>query len=400
MHFRGTFRRAMSGVSEGLIQTTRRPNALTIALNRPKALNALTLDMCAEILDIWRSEEARVEPERAACIVVKGQGKRAFCAGGDVKAIYQEIVEYEGNDLGSGRPGHLHSDFFRKEYEMNYKLATSKIPQLSLWDGIVMGGGVGLSAFGRYRICHEKTIFAMPETAIGIFPDVGSSSWLPHLPYPGMAQYIGLTGVRLGAADLLTNQIATHFIPSVKMEAFEQDVYEGLAATKIWSQDGLDSLVTNLAEKHCSEIAGEIREILGESITQTHRKVISECFGGKNLTMDRIYDNLQRVMDTSHYELHHAWAAETTATLRKMSPSSLVITLSQLRRGECLSVDQCLKMEYRAMMNCLREHDFREGVRALLVDKDGKPQWQPAISHEKAEEYFRELDRQYELQCV
>jgi enoyl-CoA hydratase/carnithine racemase len=164
-----------------------------VELNRPKQMNALSLDMCTQIKSLLL-DKINVPNTDVGAFVVKGAGGKAFCAGGDVKAIWQELQgadkELPLNVVGSGKPGYLHSDFFRQEYIMNYLLGTSLVPQVSFWDGIVMGGGVGVSVLGEFRVATEKSLFAMPETAIGLFPDVGSSAWLPHLP-EGMGAFIG-----------------------------------------------------------------------------------------------------------------------------------------------------------------------------------------------------------------
>ncbi len=164
---------------------------MTIELNRPKALNALSLDMCHQMKALLKND-INGEGSDVAAFIVKGAGGKAFCAGGDVRAIYTELGECSKNGIriGTGQPGFLHTDFFRHEYIMNYLLGTSIVPQISLWDGIVMGGGVGISVLGEFRVATEKSLFAMPETAIGLFPDVGSSAWLPHLE-DGYGNYIG-----------------------------------------------------------------------------------------------------------------------------------------------------------------------------------------------------------------
>lgn len=144
---------------------------------------------------------------------------RAFCAGGDVKACYQSLID-NPNLVCNGKPGVVNSDFFREEYRMNYRIGTSKIPQVSLWKGIVMGGGVGISIHGKYRVATDNTLFAMPETAIGLFPDVGGTYWLPKLPN-NYGNYIGLTGVRLHSYDLLHSGIATHFVKQTLLPDLE-----------------------------------------------------------------------------------------------------------------------------------------------------------------------------------
>lgn len=189
------------------VLTEQRGRLLIADMNRPKALNSLTPEMCEIMNGILRKinagEALNENNDKVGAFIVRGKGSKAFCAGGDVKTIWQ--------GLQSGNKDFDYSHFFRVEYVMNNLLGSSLIPQISFWDGIVMGGGVGLSIFGEYRIATEKALLAMPETAIGLFPDVGGSAWLPHLD-EGLGNYLGLTGARLGPNDLLHAKIATHFV--------------------------------------------------------------------------------------------------------------------------------------------------------------------------------------------
>lgn len=203
--------RSLSSVTS--VNAIKSKNLVVLELNRPKALNSLSLDMCHEINTILQNQ---VNSKNAGVggFLVKGVGEKAFCAGGDVKSLWIELQSLDranNKELGHGKPGFLHTDFFRVEYTMNYLLGTSNAPQISVWNGIVMGGGVGVSVLGEFRVATEKVMFAMPECAIGLFPDVGSSAWLPHLQ-DGYGLFIGLTGARLNAADLVHSGIATHFV--------------------------------------------------------------------------------------------------------------------------------------------------------------------------------------------
>lgn len=181
------------------ILVTEKNNLLNIHLNKPKALNALNLEMCNSIKSLLMNK-INAKDSKIGAFIVKGEGGKAFCAGGDVKSIWENVenlkIQAKENSLdinqliGTGKPGDIHADFFRQEYIMINLLATSNAPQISFWDGIVMGGGVGVSILGEFRVATEKSLFAMPETAIGIFPDVGSSAWLPHLQ-DGYGNYVG-----------------------------------------------------------------------------------------------------------------------------------------------------------------------------------------------------------------
>ena len=191
---------------------SRRGNMGIFELNNPKPLHALSLDMINCMTDVWN------EWTDIRAVLVKSSPDTkvpAFCAGGDVKAAYQAGIVGQGH--GYGTPGLATADFFRSEYILNYQMATSEIPQVSFWNGIVMGGGAGISMHGKYRIATEQTTFAMPETAIGLFCDVGSMWWMPRKLHGGLANYVALTGARLRPDDLLYTGLATHYVPSEQL---------------------------------------------------------------------------------------------------------------------------------------------------------------------------------------
>lgn len=379
-----------------------RPSACmaTVILNRPKALNALTEDMCEGMKNLqleWREARGGGSQPPPHLFVLRGRG-RAFCAGGDVKAVWQELQgmkKEEGEKrekgvasvVGTGRRGSLHADFFRKEYEMNYLLGTSKVVQVSLWDGTVMGGGVGISIFGAYRVATENTLFAMPETGIGLFPDVGSSSWLPGLQPPGFGLYLGLTGVRIRASDLLKTGIATHYVTSDKLRDLE---------------DALSSLETT-AETAAAKVGAVLQRFQGQSIQglDTSSSLlphfsanISNTFGPAAEGAGR----LEEAIKTLHAAASTcAWSRDTLQLISKMSPTSLRLTYQQLQQGRGKDLRDCLIIEYRLMMRCLAAHDFSEGIRALLVDKDQQPKWRPAMPPDDVDDYFLPLAKQNEL---
>lgn len=334
----------------------------------------------------WKSSSS---PE-IGVFIVKGVGGKAFCAGGDVKSIWQDIqnVKNAGEEkvIGTGQPGKLFSDFFRVEYQMNYLLGTSTIPQVSLWNGIVMGGGVGVSVLGEFRIATENTMFAMPETSIGLFPDVGSSGWLPHLKN-GFGLYIGLTGVRLYASDLVYSGIATHYIQGDRLNDLEVQIASRATANASETRKELKKLL-----KSYSEVAEPDK---AKSILQANEVAIKTCF--ENATsIESIFSKLQAESDKGN-----EWAKTTLDGLKKVSPMSLKLTLAQLLRGKDLDLKNCFEMEFRMVSACMRAPDFYEGVRALLVDRDNKPAWKPAshdqVSTELVDEYFKPLG-EFDLQ--
>lgn len=325
-------------------------NAGIITLNRPKALNALNLSMVEKIyhaLKKWESSKKLVFIETAS--------EKAFCAGGDVKGIAIALQE-NNNKLGE--------TFFRKEYTLNYLIGTYKLPYIAAINGVTMGGGVGLSIHGKYRIATEKTLFAMPETAIGLYPDVGGSYFLPRLE-GNLGHYLGLTGDRLKGADVLYAGIATHFVPSEKLSDLRQEILVTNASN-----------INNVLNKYQPE------KFDHEFSLAPHMTKINKCFSGPSV--EEIIRRLKE--DKSE------WAEKTLGMLLKASPTSLKMTLSAIQKGAKLSLDECLKMEFRlsnAVLN--KDSDFYEGVRALLIDKDQKPNWKPKSLDKVTNAYINQI---------
>ena len=305
-----------------------------VTLNRPGALNALTQAMCETYerrLADWAGDEA------VRAVLIKGAGERAFCAGGDVRAIWE-----------SGKAGGpLTATFFRAEYRMNRCLKVFPKPHIALLDGVTMGGGVGISIHGSHRIASERTLFAMPETGIGLFPDVGATHVLPRLA-GGLGPYLGLTGARLKAADACYSGIATQFVPAERLAELEQALVGDPDIDRVLAGFTADPGPAPLAE---------------------HRAVIDRCF---------TQETLEGVLEALAKE-PGAWAAETLKLLEtRCSPTSLRVTFEALRRGAGLDFDAAMVMEYRLSQACMAGHDFYEGIRALIIDKDKAPAWKPA----------------------
>ncbi|NWR70685.1 HIBCH protein, partial [Centropus unirufus] len=323
-----------------------------ITLNRPKALNALNISMIRQIYPQIKTWEQ--DPE-TFLIIIKGTGGKAFCAGGDIRAITE-----------AGKVGdRLAQDFFREEYALNNAIGTCKKPYVALIDGITMGGGVGLSVHGRFRVATEKTLFAMPETAIGLFPDVGGGYFLPRLPGK-VGYYLALTGFRLKGRDVLKAGIATHFVDFEKLPDLEND----LIALKSPSTEDIADLLNSYHVK--SKVDQEKEFVLNE-----HMEKINSLFSANSV--EEIVKKLKQ--DGSSF------AVKQLETINKMSPTSLKITLRQLREGASMSLQDVLTMEYRLSQACMRGHDFYEGVRAVLIDKDQSPRWKPATLEEVSDEY-------------
>jgi enoyl-CoA hydratase len=332
----------------------------TVLLNRPQALNAFTLGMYRQfhpVLRGWASDPG------VHAALVEGAGDRAFCAGGDVRAVYEA-----GKGI-SGDPDFTRK-FFAEEYRIISFIHHYPKPYLAIQDGITMGGGAGVSVNGAYRVATEKTMFAMPETGIGLFPDVGATRFLNLCP-GHIGRYLGLTGARLGAADALYCGLATHFVPRQRVPAMK-DALSAMA----WEAGSERAQVEALL--------GELAADPGAVPLAVRRPAIDRCFAGE--TMEAILGALDAETED------RVWAEETRATLMTKSPTSLRITLRQLLLGRGSTLEDALRLEYRMTQHVMASHDFYEGIRAVLVDKDQEPHWQPAtlagVDDAETERYF------------
>lgn len=318
-----------------------------ILLNRPDVLNALSTEMCLSLeaqLSTWKENSA------IKAVIIKGAGEKAFCAGGDVRTI-----ALEGPDDNEKA-----AEFFSIEYKMNATLFHFNKPFIALLDGIVMGGGAGVSIHGSHRIITEKTLFAMPESAIGLIPDVGGSYFLPRLP-GALGKYLGLTGARLRGADILYAGIGTAYVSSERLE----ELVAALMEDELSSDLDVDNIIARFAEDPGEAALDEFRDLIDAAFSEN--------------TADDIIDHLS--------DIDHDWARETLAVLKKMSPISLKVITEQLNRGAQLEFDDCMIMEYRIVMAIISyASDFYEGVRAVLIDKDHNPNWIPPTLDEVSQE--------------
>ncbi|WNG53074.1 enoyl-CoA hydratase/isomerase family protein [Archangium minus] len=316
-----------------------------VTLNRPKALNALDLGMIRALhpaLEAW-ARDAEVK-----AVVIRGAGGRAFCSGGDVRAVALSL----GTPAAEGQQP-LSRAFFREEYRLNHLIHHYPKPYIALVDGISMGGGLGLSVHGSHRVVTERLMLAMPETAIGLFPDVGGGWFLPRFPGE-TGTYLGLTGTRCNAADAMWLGYGTQHVTHDRLEA----VVEALAAAD-WSAGDSREVATRVLSGFATEP--------GASALSAHREAIDRCFGK---------DSIEDILAALEAE-GTPWAEETRATLGRMSPTSLKVTLRQLRLCRGRSYDEVVTVEYRLSQHCTALPDFREGIRAVLVDKDNRPTWNP-----------------------
>ena len=321
-----------------------------ITLNRPKALNALTHGMC---LGMLRTLAEWASDSDIGAVAIRGSGPRAFCAGGDVRAMAES----------SRDKTQIAANFLRDEYRLNALIGAYPKPYVALTHGVVMGGGAGVSVHGRYCLGDGDLAFAMPETGIGFVPDIGSSYFLSRCGGE-LGLYLALTGTRIGLGDALALGLFTHHVAAADHDSILAGLAEGRAAQSVIAGFARPAPLAPLAPRHAS---------------------INTAFAA--LSVEAVLERLDR--DGAQF------AADTARLIRTRSPLSLKLALRLLREAKALSRNACLEMEYRVASRLVMEHDFREGVRAQLLDKDGKPRWQPdmlaAIKEADIAEYFAPL---------
>lgn len=344
-------------MSEPEILFERKGCAGFVTLNRPHALNAATDNMVralAKQLDLWENDSAIDR------IVVKAAGERAFCAGGDIRALYEL---YKAGEVQKS------IDFWRVEYTLNHRIKHYPKPYISLIDGIVMGGGVGLSVHGMYRVAGDKYSFAYPEVGIGFFPDVGATHVLPRLPGK-IGMWIALTGWRVNADDGVYCGLATHRVASSQFAELES------------------ALTTD-------ESVGEILKTF--SMKRGKGKLEEE-----HPLIDRIFalSSVEEILSALDGEMNE-FASQLARAIRQKSPTSLKIAFEQVQRGAGLDFAQAMQAEFRIVNRVAREPEFYEGIRAVVIDKDNAPKWNPpsleAVSAGKVASYFAPLPANEEL---
>ncbi len=334
--------------AEALIE--RRGRAGVIVLNRPRALNALTLTMVRLIgaaLDRWERDGA------VDRIVILGAGERAFCAGGDIRRLY---------DLGRAGDHAAQLTFWREEYQLDRRIKTYPKPIVVLADGVTMGGGVGLMMNAAHRVVGERFIFAMPEVGIGFFPDVGAAWFLPRLKHRA-GVYFALTGVRAGAGDALALGLAETFLGSAALPAL---------VGALESDEPVKAALARFAAPP------------PRSALNSEAEDVEDCFSRAD--REAILDALRHAGRRGC-----AFAAPARAAMLEKSPTSQAIALRQMTLGRAADFDQALRMDYRIVSRICRGHDFYEGVRAVIVDKDNRPQWSPPPSPAEVDAYFAPL---------
>ena len=338
-----------------------RGHVAVVTLNRPGALNALSLGMILRLRTLFADYSA--DPD-VFCVLIRGAGDKAFCAGGDIRALYQSFKT----------GGSLHHEFFAAEYPLDYLLYSYPKPYAALLDGITLGGGMGISQGSRFRIVGERTRMAMPEVAIGFFPDVGGSYFLSRLP--GMlGRYLALTGIKIGAADALYSQLADLYLPPVAIASMVND----LSALR-WGNDRFADLQRFLQSRSAQPESSPTLPALHECIDLHFSKA----------SVAGILNSLESETRAPYA----GWAVETARLMRSRSPTLLSVTLRQLERGARMSLAECFRMELGMAAHSFEQGDFLEGVRAVLIDKDNQPRWQPSriedVTESMIEAFFRD----------
>ncbi len=315
-----------------IFERTGRCGAIT--LNRPAALNAIDLQMVRTIggaLDDWENDPA------ISCVLIRGAGERAFCAGADIRALYQ---------MGKAEQHAAQLDFFRGEYRLNRRIKLYPKPIVALADGIVMGGGAGLSVHAAQCLAGDALDFAMPEAGIGFFPDVGATFFLPRLP-GRIGEYLALTGARIGCADAVAIGLASAYVPTSHYPALVERLIDG--------------------EDPATAVAAEARSPPASALLE-QQPLIDRCFAAASIA--------GIVASLEAEDL--AFARATRDAMMAKSPSSLAVALRQLRIGGGLSIDDALRTEFRIATRIIKAADYYEGVRAAIIDKDRRPAWRPA----------------------
>jgi enoyl-CoA hydratase len=321
------------GEAEVLVRVEGRVGRLT--LNRPKALHALTTEMCRRMtaaLLAWQADPA------VQLVMIDHSGERGFCAGGDIRMLYESAAA----------DGRLAREFFFTEYRLNELMFRYPKPVIAFLDGVTMGGGVGISRPARFRVATERTTFAMPETGVGLFPDVGGGWYLPRMP-DHIGLWLAMTGAKLKAADCELVGVASDYVESARLPELKAAIVEDPAAV----------------ERLLTEFEGDP----GRPSIAQHQDEIAKIFSLPSV------EAIMAALEAADSD----WAREQLAILGEKSPQTIKVAFRQLQRGGLAkSFADNMAMEYRIAVRVVSRHDFREGVRAIIIEKDNAPRWNPA----------------------
>lgn len=330
-----------------------------LTLNRPASLNALTLPMIQALhrqLTTWEQDPAIL------AVVMQGAGDRAFCAGGDVRALYDSYKE----------GGDLHTRFFSEEYALDQYLHHYPKPVLAILDGITLGGGMGLTQGADFRLVTERSRLGMPEVGIGFFPDVGASYFLPRLK-DNLGTYLGISGNQVKAADALYCGLANCYLESARLAELRAALGE-----------------LRWTDKPHEDLAGMLDKLARKTPTDAPLAQVEPAIN-EHFAHDRV-SAIRAALATETRPQYQQWAQELVTILDSRSPIAMEVTLRALRRGRELALDECFAQEGQLVQKWMEHGDFIEGVRALIVDKDNSPRWSPptlgAVSEERIAHFF------------
>ncbi|KAF5813273.1 putative 3-hydroxyisobutyryl-CoA hydrolase [Helianthus annuus] len=359
---------SVSNKEESMVTTEGISGGMKVILNRPRKLNALNYQLIVQMLRMLESHE--YDPT-IKFIILKGNGK-AFCAGGDVTSVM--TLTNAGNwSFGA--------NFFRKQYSLDYLLGTYKKPLIAIINGIVMGGGAGLSMHAAFRIVTENTIFAMPEASIGSVPDVGSSHFLSRLP-GFFGEYVALTGVRLNGIELVQCGLATHFVHSKDLASLE-NALSMMASSDAKNTTKISEIINNYANE---------RDIKTEN-ANSRLEIINKCFSKETV------EDILLALETFAVDRNEKWIFDAIKSIKSASPLCIKLALKLIREGRSQKLEHCLAREHLVVSHLLRrtvDADFYEGPRAMLIDKDRKPRWSPSklelVDEEMVRKCFSAID--------
>lgn len=327
-----------------------------ITLNRPRALNALTYEMIAALSKQLKAWEIT---RHIKAVIIRSSNTKAFCAGGDIRQIYEAGLRNKNQAVA----------FFKLEYQLNYLIARYAKPYIALLNGITMGGGAGISLHGTLRLASPNLIWAMPETGIGFFPDVGASYFLSRCP-GAIGMYLGLTGAKITAADAIMSRLIDEIVAEHRFEQLIQAIADD----------------AQLRPKNIAEIAAPFKTPAHSHLTLNFDSIIKHF---SKTSVSEILNSLQQD--------HSAFAQQTYTTLISRSPLSLRVTFETIQRGKQLDLAACLAMEYQVMQQFLLTADLYEGIRAAVIDKDLSPRWQPKqlaeVSDAQVAAFFTQKDK-------
>ncbi len=335
-----------------------------IRLNRPNALNALTYEICESIIHAlkrWKTDD------QILAVLIDGAGDRAFCAGGDIRMMYEYGIQGKFE---------IPYQFWFLEYQLNALIAEYPKPYIAYMDGIVMGGGVGVSIYGKYRICTDKTLFAMPETGIGYFPDIGASYFLSRLELP-VCNWLALTGGRLKGDQVLSANLATHYLSDHQQRELIKAIIS-LSDQKDWNLSDFDKALQTLLFDFSTPVKHQDYQQILTYIRQYFNNI------------DRLESLIERLEDAKD-----EWAIKQLKILNQKAPFSLALTRKAMEKGTKMSLREVLSQDLYISMHFLHSTDFYEGVKAVVIDKAYHPQWNPSkfseITDEMISSFFQPI---------